>query len=127
MNILSIVIQVFLAVAMFDVWLFRYRTPGIFRGGDSTTMEEEFRVYGLPDWFRNLVRVLKLTAGVCMILGIWYDMVGLFAGVLLSILMAGAVAMHVKVRDPAFKAIPSTSFLAMSIWVVWFYRDALVS
>jgi len=70
-------LQLFLAAAMFDVWLFRYRTPGAFRGGDAKTMEEEFEVYGLPDWFRKVVRVLKLTAGVLMIAGIWHELTAL--------------------------------------------------
>lgn len=117
--------QVFLAVAMFDVWLFRYRTPGMFRGGDSTTMEEEFRVYGLPDWFRSLVRVLKLTAGVLMIGGLWNDMIALLAGVWLAVLMAGAMSMHFKVKDPLYKAFPSTTFFLMCLWVTWVHLDAL--
>lgn len=116
--------QLFLAVAMFDVWLFRYRTPGIFRGGDSTTMEEEFKVYGLSDTFRKLIRVLKLTAGVLLIAGIWNDLIALIAGIWLAVLMAGAMCMHIKVKDPLYKAFPSASFFLMCIAVVWFHRTA---
>lgn len=122
---LIIFIQIFLAVAMFDVWLFRYRTPGIFRGGDSTTMEEEFKVYGLPDWFRTLIRVLKLTAGVLMIAGIWVNLIALIAGAWLAVLMGGAMSMHFKVKDPLYKAIPSTAFFLLSLLVAWVHRSAL--
>jgi uncharacterized membrane protein YkgB len=119
---ITIFFQLFLGIAMYDVWLFRYRTPGIFRGGDSTTMEEEFKVYGLSDSFRNLVRVLKLSAGTLILAGVWIDWAALIGGAMLVVLMAGAVSMHIKVKDPLYKAIPSFSFLLMSIWVVWIYR-----
>lgn len=119
------IIQIFLAAAMFDVWLFRYRTPGIFRGGDSKTMVEEFRVYGLSDGFRNLVRVLKLTAGVLMIAGIWSDLIAFIAGLWLAVLMAGAMSMHFKVKDPLYKAFPSTTFFLMCLLVAWMHRGAI--
>jgi hypothetical protein len=119
MHFIFTLLQVFLAIAMYDVWLFRYRTPGCFRGGDSTTMEEEFKVYGLSDSFRRLVRVLKLSAGTLMVVGIWVDFVALVAGVLLSILMLGAMIMHFKVKDPLYKAFPATSFFLMSLLVAY--------
>ena len=84
------------------------------RGGDAQTMAEEFRVYGLPDWFRNVVRVLKLTAGTLMVVGIWLPQAALVAGIALVILMGGAILMHIKVRDPLFKSIPATTFFVLS-------------
>jgi uncharacterized membrane protein YphA (DoxX/SURF4 family) len=112
------VVQAFIAVAMFDVWLFRYNRPQRARGGDAQTMEEEFRVYGLPDWFRSVVRVLKLCAGTLMVVGVWSPEVALAAGVLLVILMGGAILMHIKVRDPIYKSIPATTFFVLSGLVV---------
>lgn len=116
-HFITVFFQLFLGIAMYDVWWFRYRTPGIFRGGDSTTMEEEFRVYGLPDWFRNVVRVLKLTAGTLVLTGLFVPWSAFAGGFMLCFLMAGAVCMHIKVKDPLYKAIPSVSFLFMSLWV----------
>jgi uncharacterized membrane protein YphA (DoxX/SURF4 family) len=112
------VVQASIAVAMFDVWLFRYNRPQRARGGDAQTMEEEFRVYGLPDWFRSVVRVLKLCAGTLMVVGVWSPEVALAAGVLLVILMGGAILMHIKVRDPIYKSIPATTFFVLSGLVV---------
>jgi len=112
-------IQLFIACAMFDVWLFRYNRPQRARGGNAQTMAEEFRVYGLPDWLRNVVRVLKLSAGVLMIVGIWYPSLALVAGLALVTLMAGAVIMHFKVRDPLYKALPAATFLLLSCYVAY--------
>ena len=108
------VVQVFIAIAMFDVWLFRYDRPQRARGGDARNMVEEFRVYGLPDWFRNVVRVLKLGAGTLMVVGIWSTSAALVAGTVLVVLMGGAILMHVKVRDPFFKSMPATLFFVLS-------------
>lgn len=126
MHFVITILQIFLAIAMFDVWLFRYRTPGCFRGGDSTTMEEEFKVYGLSDNFRRLVRILKLSAGTLMVVGVWYDSIAFLAGVLLGFLMFGALAMHIKVKDPLFKAIPAISFFLMSVLVAYVHRGAFI-
>jgi hypothetical protein len=120
MNWFLIAAQIFIASAMADVWLIRYNRPGFFRGGSARTMEEEFRVYGLPDWFRNFIRVSKLSAGGLMIAGIWIPLLAVIAGSGLAVLMLGAVAMHFKVGDPLYKALPSTTFLVLSILVAYF-------
>lgn len=112
-------VQAFIAIAMLDVWLFRYSRPLLARGGDAQTMVEEFRVYGLPDWFRDVIRAMKLACAAGMVAGIWYPSVAFFAGSLLAVLMAGAVAMHVKVQDPWYKSVPATFFLALSGFVAF--------
>lgn len=111
--------QVLLAVAMIDVWLLRYDKPLRARGGDAQTMVEEFRLYGLPDWFRNVVRALKLGCAALLIVGLWLDQAALVGGATLVFLMGGAVAMHVKVRDPWLKAVPATFFLLLSGFVAY--------
>jgi hypothetical protein len=119
MGVLLTLIQIFIACAMYDVWLFRYDKPQRARGGDAKTMVEEFRVYGLPDWFRNLVRVLKLSFGTLMVAGVWSATVALVAGVGLAALMGGAIAMHIKVKDPIYKALPATTFFLLSCFVAY--------
>lgn len=119
MTIVPTLAQIFIAVAMYDVWLLRYDKPQRARGGDARTMAEEFEVYGLPVWFRNVIRVLKLASGTLMVVGIWYDQVALIAGTSLVVLMGGAIAMHVKVRDPLYKSIPATTFFLLSAYVAY--------
>ena len=40
------------------------------------------------------------------------------AGGVIAALMVGAIVMHVKVSDPAIKALPATLMLAMSATIV---------
>lgn len=110
---------------MIDVWILRYDKPLRARGGDAQTMVEEFRVYGLPDWFRVLTRVLKLGSAALIAIGIWYPVSALAGGSLLAVLMAGAVAMHIKVKDAWFKAVPASFFLGLSLFVAYAHRSAL--
>ena len=127
MNWFLLISQVFIACAMLDVWLIRYNRPVVFRGGQAKTMAEEFEHYGLPVWFRNFIRVSKLSAGAMMIVGIWVPLVAVIAGSGLGVLMAGAVVMHLKVRDPLYKALPSSTFLVLSVLVAYFQWNAMVS
>lgn len=121
-----IAVQVLIALAMLDVWLLRYERPLRARGGDARTMVEEFKVYGLPDWMLPLVRVLKLGAGTLMVVGIWYPVAAAIAGIILVVLMGGAILMHLKVKDPLLKSVPATFFFVLSCYVVFAYRDLLL-
>ena len=117
-----VLIQVLVAIAMFDVWLLRYDKPVRARGGDARTMPEEFRVYGLPDWTLKLVRVSKLGAGALLLIGIWVPLAAAIGGAMLVVLMAGAISMHVKVGDPVLKSVPATFFFLLSAYVLYVYR-----
>jgi len=117
MDLLLDITQALLACAMIDVWLLRYDKPLRARGGDARTMQEEFRVYGLPDWFRDMTRVLKLGCAALLVVGIWLDWAALVGGAVLTVLMAGAVAMHLKVMDEWYKSVPATFFLLLSALV----------
>lgn len=119
MELALICAQVFILVAMVDVWLLRYDQPLLARGGDARTMAEEFRLYGLPDWFRHLIRALKLGCGALVFLGIWFPLAAVVAGSLLAALMAGAIAMHVKIKDPWVKSVPATFFFTLSVFVAY--------
>ena len=112
---------------MIDVWLMRYKSPGFFRGGEAKTMEEECKVYGLPDWARNATRAIKLSCGFGMIIGIWWSVAALVAAAVLIVMMLGAVAMHIKVKDPIYKSAPATLFLCLSIAVCVHHWPAAAS
>ncbi|MEM1450113.1 MAG: DoxX family protein [Planctomycetota bacterium] len=119
--------QLLLAAAMVDVWILRYDKPLRARGGDAQTMVEEFRVYGLPDWFRNLVRVLKLGSAALIVAGFWSGPAGFAGGALLAVLMAGAVSMHIKVGDPVLKSVPATFFLLLSAFVAYSFWPSVAA
>jgi uncharacterized membrane protein YphA (DoxX/SURF4 family) len=109
-----LVLQVIVGLGLLNVWLIRSRSATSYRGGDSRSLKEEFAAYGLPEWFLYLVGALKIGSAILLLVGIWYEPVVLPAAAVVVVLMLGALAMHVKVKDPAIKSLPAFLMLVMS-------------
>ncbi|MDQ5883090.1 MAG: hypothetical protein QG654_1, partial [Patescibacteria group bacterium] len=94
-----------------------------YRGADAKNMKEEFSAYGLPAWSVYVVGSLKILIALVMLLVIFLPYLmyplGFPALILLSILMLGAISMHIKVKDPLVKALPAVSMLAMSLLIMY--------
>jgi hypothetical protein len=112
-----IVIQVIIGLGIFNVWILRYGKPTQWRGGEATNMREEFEAYGLPLWFMQVIRFLKLLFAACLIAGIWVPILTKPAAIGMAVLMLGALAMHVKVKDPVKKSLPAFTMLVLSVIV----------
>ena len=111
-------LQIVIALGIFNVWLVRFNQPTAWRGGDAQTMREEFRVYGLSDTICTGVGILKVGAAVCLLAGIWLPVVAQVSAALIAALMLAAVLMHVKVADPVRKALPACGMLVLSVAVI---------
>jgi len=116
-----IVLQVVIALGIFNVWILRSAKATEWRGGDATTMQQEFAVYGLPSWSVQVVGALKLLCAAGLIIGIWVPGVTLPAAAGLAVLMVGAIAMHIKVKDPLKKSLPALTMLVMCLLVAGSY------
>ncbi len=114
MNILISILQIVVAAGLLNVWLLRFQRSTPYRGGDARSMREEFAVYGLPGWFRYVIGTLKIGSAVCLIAGLWLRFLVFPSALLIAILMLGALAMHVKIRDPLKKSAPALVMLALS-------------
>lgn len=107
--------QLIIAIGLVNVWLVRFNKPTKYRGGGAVNMTDEFAAYGLPKWFMYLVGAGKILIATFMIVGFWVPAVVYPASALLVLLMVGAVAMHIKVRDPFIRAVPALLMLAMAV------------
>ena len=45
-----LIIQVVIALGIFNVWVLRFGKSTEWRGGTAANMKEEFQAYGLPSW-----------------------------------------------------------------------------
>jgi len=115
MDLLRIILQVVVGLGIFNVWLVRANWATGYRGGDAKTLKEEFATYGLPGWFYYFIGTLKILCALAILAGIWFPLLATLGGAGLAVLMAGAFSMHLKVKDPFSKAIPSLAMLAMSL------------
>ena len=108
-------LQVIVGLGLLNVWLLRRQSATAYRGGDAKTLKEEFAAYGLPAPMFYVVGGLKILCGVLLLVGLAYAPVVLPAAAVVAVLMLGAVAMHLKVGDPASKSVPAALMLAMSV------------
>lgn len=107
--------QLFVAFGLLNVWIFRSKQKTPYRGSDSQTLKDEFLAYGLPLWFFYFVGCIKITAALFLLLGLWIPFLVLPAALVVSIMMVGALSMHLKVRDPLKKSLPAFVMLLSSI------------
>ena len=113
-DLVADILQLVVGLGLLNVWVVRSRSATAYRGGDATTLRGEFAAYGLPGAAFLVVGGLKIGSALVLIAGVWFALPVAVAAGIVAVLMAGAIAMHVKVRDPAMKALPASLMLVMS-------------
>ena len=114
MNIALNVLQAVIALGLLNVWLLRFNKSTAYRGGEAKNLLEEFAVYGLPAWFCYTVGALKVGSAIALLFGLIYPQLIMPAAGIIAILMLGAVAMHIKVKDSIKKTLPASTMLVMT-------------
>jgi FtsH-binding integral membrane protein len=115
MEYLYIALKAIIFLGIINVWLFRFSKSTSWRGGQAKSMKEEFAVYGLSENFMYLVGALKVLSASLILISIWYPSLLLYGAGVMTILMIGAIVMHVKVKDPLQKSLPAALMLLMSV------------
>lgn len=118
MEILVKISQIVVGCGLLNVWLLRFNKATAYRGGTAANMREEFAAYGLPAWSCYLVGFLKVASALALLGGLIYPALALPAAIVVAILMAGAVAMHLKVGDPLKKSLPALSVLILCAIII---------
>ncbi len=108
MHDFAIGLQALVAASVFFVWVVRY-----------ANIVAEFKQYGLPDWLRDLVGILKMTLSLLLLIGIERRPFAVVGGVGIAILMGAAVITHLRVKNPVFKILPSLTLLVLSTIIAW--------
>ena len=108
-------LQLIVGLGILNVWIFRSGKSTPYRGGDAKNLREEFASYGLPFWFMCVIGVLKVGMALALLTAIWIHSLAQPAAIGLGLLMLGALAMHLKVKDPIKKALPSIVVVAMCV------------
>lgn len=111
MNVLQNILQIVIALGIFNVWFLRFNKASEWRGGEAGSMKEEFDSYGLPDWSVFVVGAFKVGFAVLLLVGLFVPVVTEPAAVGLGLLMLVAVLMHVKVKDPPKRSLPALTLL----------------
>ncbi|AUC14918.1 hypothetical protein BTO06_07105 [Tenacibaculum sp. SZ-18] len=120
MNYLIIAFQVIVGVSILNVWLVQNNKATKWRGGNATSIIEEFEEYGLSKTFCYVIGVLKVTLAILLILAIWFPVLKQNAALGLAILLLGSVFMHIKIKDPLLKSFPAALFLTMCLFIAYY-------
>ena len=117
-----VVLKLIIALSLLNVWIVRFDKESPFRGADSNSMIEEFKVYGLPKVFMYSIGLYKVLFSLFLIFSLFFgskfDQTVYMGLVFLSFIMAGSVIMHFRVNDPLKKSIPALAILFLSILVL---------
>ena len=113
MENIKLIVQIIIALGIFNVWILNYGKKSKYRGGNATNMHEEFETYGFQSWFMKFIGFSKLTLAVALIAGIWYNDLVDVAAFLIGTLMVGAIFAHTKINDPFIKSIPALIMLIL--------------
>ena len=89
MHNLTISLQALVAASVFFVWVIRY-----------ANIVQEFKQYGLPDWLRDLVGILKMNFSLMLLIGIERPFFAVMGGLGIAILMGAAFVTHLRVKKP---------------------------
>ncbi|QSS97225.1 DoxX family protein [Psychroflexus sp. ALD_RP9] len=118
MDYIDIILKLIIALGIFNVWLIRYNKPTKWRGAEAKNMADEFKAYGLPSIAVPFIGGLKVLAAIGLILSFWFPEIELYSALVMSILMIGAISMHVKINDELKKSLPAFLMLLLSILVI---------
>ena len=110
MEHISLFFQVFVAVSVLIVWVFRYHN-----------VITEFQQFGFSDVFRNFVGASKIAISTLLLTGIWYVDLTLYAAIGMAAFMLAAQLSHLRVQNPFLQRLPSLSFFLMSVFVALFH------
>lgn len=120
MEYLIIILKFIVGLSLLNVWFLQFNKPTKWRGGEAQNMLEEFAVYGLPSWMCYVIGFFKVSLSVLLMLSFYYTGMEDFAASGLALLLAGSIAMHLRIKDPMFKSFPAALFLVMCLFIVFF-------
>ena len=108
---LSDVLQFIVGFSILFVWLIRSHVATNFRVGGVTTLREEVIEVGFPNWVYDVLRVVKPFFAFLLMMGLLYDPFTLPCMAITTLLMMGAVGMHIYAKDTFYKMIPALTLL----------------
>lgn len=122
MNYILILLQCIVAFSILNVWLLQNKKPSQWRGGNAKTIVEEFKIYGLPDWSFYGIGSIKIILALGLLAAIWFPVIRTPSAIGLSLLLAGSIAMHIKINDPIKKSFPAFALMTLCL-IIAFYSQ----
>ena len=118
-SILVFFAQFIIVFGIFNVWFVRINKKTHYRGSNSSSLKEEFLMYGYPVWFFYVIGGLKILFSMFILIGFWLKQLIFFGSLGMSFLMIGAIFSHFKVKDSLKKFVPAGIMLFSSLFLLF--------
>jgi hypothetical protein len=119
MDYVLFTLQLIAGFGIYNVWLLRFNQSTRYRGGEASSLKDEFTEYGLPGAKMYLIGFLKLGSATGLIIGCFIPSLVVPSAALLALLMLGALIMHLKVKDPFARSVPALIMLALCLSILF--------
>ena len=100
------IIRISIAVSIFFVWIVRY-----------SNIVNEFQEYGFPNWFRDIMGILKCIAAAFLLTGS-VPLMSISSSILF-VLMLSAFIVHIKHSHTIIQMLPSFSLMLANAFLVY--------
>ena len=124
MKILSKILSIAVGLTVINVWLFRSNKSTSYRGGDASSLLEEFQVYGLDDYFL-IIGIVKVSLAIMLLLSLYFKKLSFFASSGIAIMMLVAVYMHINVGDEIIKSMPASVMLTSCLIIAYSSKKSI--
>ena len=118
MKVLSKILSVVVGLTVINVWLFRSNRSTSYRGGDASSLLEEFQVYGLDDYFL-IIGIVKVSLAIMLLFSLYFKKLSFFASSGIAVMMLVAVYMHINVGDELIKSMPASVMLTSCLIIAY--------
>jgi len=118
MKVLSKILSVVVGLTVINVWLFRSGKSTSYRGGNASSLIEEFEVYGLSDYFLT-IGIIKVGLAILLILSLYFQKLRLISASGIGLMMLVAIFMHFSVGDELIKSMPASVMLISCIIIAY--------
>ena len=112
-------LKIIIGISILNVWLIQSNKHTKWRGGNATTIIEEFNVYGLSKSFYVAIYILKVSLAILLLASIQFDILTLVSSLGLAFLLLGSILMHVKVKDAWYKSFPAFLFMVLNLTIAF--------
>ncbi len=120
MEYVIIFLKCVVSLSILNVWLLRFNKSTPWRGGDAKSLVDEFHAYGLSTGFAYAIGTIKVGLALLLLVSIFLEPLTMYAAGGILFTMAGAIAMHLKIKDPIKKSMPAFIFLTLSAIILFF-------
>jgi len=120
MDYVMILLHGIVSLSILNVWLFRKNKATQWRGGDASTIVQEFERYGLPKWSYHVIGFIKIISAIGLFVAIWIPELTQPSAAILALLLLGSILMHLKIKDPFIKSLPALLFFIICLTILFF-------